>query len=142
MKFTINQESFSNILQKHLPVLPARTTLPILNSIRWEFSENKIEMHSTDLEITLVTETVVETEGEGAVAVPAKKLAEIIRELPAEPVLVILESNHRVKIQGAAGVYQIAGSDAAMVRLNSREFLPRTDGDTLYGPNHAFSPVM
>lgn len=113
MQFTISQESFSDILQYHLPVLPARTTLPILNSIKWDIGDGKIKMHSTDLEITLVTETSAKTEGDGSVAVPARKLSEIVRELPAESVTVTIESNFRVRIQGSTGVYQVAGSDAA-----------------------------
>ncbi len=113
MKFTISQEAFSHILQRHLPVLPARTTLPILNSIKWEAGDGKIRMHSTDLEITLVTETSAEVEGEGSVAVPARRLSDIVRELPVEPIVVTAESNFRVKVQGLTGLYQIAGSDSA-----------------------------
>ena len=68
-------------------------------------------MHSTDLEITLITETEIETENEGSIAVPARKLTEIVRELPHEPITVIVEDNYRLKLQGLTGFYQIAGSD-------------------------------
>lgn len=111
MKFTINQETFSEVLQQHLPVIPTRTTLPILNSIKWDVSDGKLKMHSTDLEITLLTETEVDSEIDGSVAVPARKLSEIVRELPREPIIVSVEDNFRIKLQGLTGNYSIAGSD-------------------------------
>ncbi|MBC8277859.1 MAG: DNA polymerase III subunit beta [FCB group bacterium] len=111
MKFTISQEAFSNALQRHIPVIPTRTTLPILNSIKWDVIDGKLRMHSTDLEITLITETEIEAESEGSIAVPARKLTEIVRELPHEPITVIVEDNFRLKLQGLTGFYQIAGSD-------------------------------
>ena len=111
MKFKISQEYFSETLQKHIPVIPTRTTLPILNSIKWDLSDGKLRMHSTDLEITLTTEIEVEVEQDGSVAVPARKLTEIIRELPQEEISVTVEDNFRIKVQGASGHYQIAGSD-------------------------------
>lgn len=111
MKFTINQENFSEILQQHLPVLPNRTTIPILNSLKWDLSNGKLRMHSTDLEISLITEIEVESEDEGSIAVPAKKLSEIVRELASEPVTVETDDNFRVKLKGESGVYKIAGSN-------------------------------
>ena len=111
MKFTINQDLFSEVLQKHIPVIPARTTLPILNSIKWDLADGKLKMHSTDLEITLVTDTEVDMEEAGSVAVPARKLSEIVRELPKEPISVSVEENFRIKIQGLTGFYHLAGSD-------------------------------
>jgi DNA polymerase-3 subunit beta len=111
MKFTINQDKFSEILQQHLPVLPARTSLPILNSVKWDIKNQKLRMHSTDLEITLITECEVESDADGSVAVPARKISEIVRELPNEPISVFIEDNFRVKLQGYKGFYQVAGSD-------------------------------
>lgn len=113
MKFTIDQEIFSGLLQQHLPVIPPRSALPILNSIRWELGKGRLKIHSTDLEISLITESDVESEGEGSVAVPAKKISEIVHELPNEPVSVEIEDNFRVKIRGVSGIYQVAGSDSA-----------------------------
>lgn len=111
MKFIINQEVFSDILQQHLPVLPARTTIPILNSLKWDLDGRKLRMHSTDLEISLITEVEVDSEDGGAVAVPAKKLSEIVRELSGEPVTVEIDEKFRIKLYSLAGVYQIAGSN-------------------------------
>lgn len=113
MKFTIDQEIFSELLQQHLLVIPPRSALPILNSIRWELSGRTLKIHSTDLEISLLTEADVESEGEGSVAVPAKKISEIVRELPDEPINVTIEDNFRVKIRGISGLYQVSGSDPA-----------------------------
>jgi DNA polymerase-3 subunit beta len=68
-------------------------------------------MHSTDLEISLITETEVDCDETGAVAIPAKKLSEIVRELPNQPLTVKIEDEHRIILQGQTGIYQIAGSD-------------------------------
>ena len=111
MKFTINQENFSDILQQHIPVLPNRTTIPILNSLKWDLKGGKLRMHSTDLEISLVTEIEVDSDDEGSIAVPAKKLSEIVRELASEPVTVEIDDNFRVKLHGVSGVYKVAGSN-------------------------------
>ena len=112
IKFTVNQESFSDILQCHLPVIPSRTTLPILNSLCWRISEGKLSIHSTDLEISLMTEISVESEGSGDIVIPAKKIFDIIHELPPGNITITIEDNYRVIIEGLTGVYRIAGGDS------------------------------
>ena len=111
MKFTINQDIFSDLLQQHLPVIPVRSAMPILNSLKWDIISGKLRIYSTDLEISLLTEIEVESDGNGAVAVPARKLSEIIRELPNEPITVNIEESFRVIIHSTTGQYQIPGSD-------------------------------
>jgi len=112
MKFVINQDAFSDILSQHVPVLPTRTTIPILNSLKWDLKNGKLRMHSTDLEISLITQVDVESEDEGSIAVPAKKLSEIVRELRNEPITVETDENNRVVLKGGTGEYKVAGSSS------------------------------
>ena len=112
MKFSISQDTFSEVLQKHIPVLPVRTTLPILNSMKLDIQDSRMNLHSTDLEITLITNTEVVSEGTGSATVPARKLSEIVRELPSEMIEVEIDDNHQFTVNCSTGVYKISGSDA------------------------------
>ena len=122
--FSIDQELFSNVLQQHIPVIPSRSTLPILISMRWQITGDKLLIHSTDLEISLITISEVHSDEDGEAAVPARKVADIVRELPPEQINITLDESYRVNINSANGVYKIAGS-------NPDDFPAMPSSDTL-----------
>ena len=51
-----------------------------------EARDGKLTLSGTDLDISVSVSIEAEVEAEGSVTVPAKKFAEIARELPAAPV--------------------------------------------------------
>jgi len=117
MELTFEKDDLLRAVQVLQGVAGSRNTLPILSNIlvnaqAWtEQSERheQIEMSATDLEVGIrirVNGTIVEP---GSITIPARKIAEIIRELPPSVVKIITTANDRVEIECERGVYTIIG---------------------------------
>ncbi|MFA7331778.1 MAG: DNA polymerase III subunit beta [Candidatus Delongbacteria bacterium] len=108
MRFTVPQKEFLAQLQKLSAVVPSKTTHPMLNNILLHVEPDEARMTATDLEISLTTRMKVEG-GQGEdVAIPCKRLLEIVRELDERPVTVQTDRhNNGVEILSGQGVFQI-----------------------------------
>ena len=85
MKFSINREYLLKPLQQVAAVVEKRQTLPVLSNVLLEVSNGQLSMTGTDLELELVARLPLEGEFlEGETTVPAKKLVDIAKSLPAE----------------------------------------------------------
>lgn len=87
MKVTITRDNFHRGLSAVAATVPTRTTLPVLSNILVETAEERLRVRGTDLDISVTVQTPAEVERQGAITLPAKKLADIARELPDAPVL-------------------------------------------------------
>jgi len=109
MKFTVNRDQLSGKLQTILAVISTRTTLPILGNVLLKAEACQLSLAATDLDISLCCSVPAEVGGSGSTTVPARMLAEIVRELPDENVSFSV-SNHRMEIKSGRGVYRISGT--------------------------------
>ncbi len=107
MKFSLSKSKLSNCLQSILQVVPTKSTLPILTNILIEALENKLKISATDLDISISNTLDCSVAKKGAVALPAKILFEIIKELP-ESEITFESTNTRVEIKVPKGSYKIA----------------------------------
>ncbi|MCE1165262.1 MAG: DNA polymerase III subunit beta [Bacteroidetes bacterium] len=83
MKFSISADKFFNAVNKLNYVVPgsSHSTLPILSNIYFNLDGNSLNMVSTDLEAFIKTGIEVEGTENGAVAVPARKLLDLLKAL-------------------------------------------------------------
>ncbi len=86
MKFTITRDNLQQGLASVAASIPTRTTLPVLSNILIEADGAGVRMSGTDLDIAVSLQVAADVEEEGALTVPAKKLQELARELPENPV--------------------------------------------------------
>jgi len=107
MHFTVSKGVLQKGLQKVVGVIPTKTTIPILENVLLDLQGNKLQITGTDLEICISTDIPVNGEIDGACAVPAKSLNEILRELPEVPVDVQLEDGNKVSIRTKNGLYKL-----------------------------------
>ena len=82
MKFTITREQFQEGLQAVAASVPTKTTLPVLSNILIEAYRDGVRLSGTDLDIAVSTMVPASVDQEGSITVPARKLAEIVREFP------------------------------------------------------------
>lgn len=79
----------STVLLRHLQsisgVLSTSNTLPILDNFLFEISDNQLTISASDLETTMRTSMEVESNGEGKIAIPAKLLLDVLKNLPDQP---------------------------------------------------------
>ena len=124
LKISVPREELTRQLGVVSRAASARTTVQVLAGILLRAEGGRLELAATDMEISLRSSLEAEVGSEGAVVVPSKLLADLVRLLPAEEVSI----EHR----SGEGVVEIV-SGAASYRLhtyNAEDFprLPETTG--------------
>src|SRR5438270_3731479 len=109
MRFTITREKLQEGLSAVAGTGPAKTTLPVLANILIETTDKGIRLSGTDLDIAVSTEVIADVDAQGAITIPAKKLAEIARELPPSPVKVAAAGEQRVTLDCGRAHFKILG---------------------------------
>ena len=88
MKFTITRQNLHNGLASVSSSIPSKTTLPVLSNILFETTDDGVWMSGTDLDVSVRVKIPAEIEEAGKLTAPGKKMSEIVRELPDQPVQV------------------------------------------------------
>jgi DNA polymerase-3 subunit beta len=109
MKFTITREKLQEGLVAVAASVPAKTTLPVLSNILVEAIKDGIRLSGTDLDIAVSTLVPAEVDAEGAVTLPAKKLLEIVRELPSAAIRVTAAGEQRVNLECGRSRFKLLG---------------------------------
>ena len=126
MKLTIEKKVLLDKLNLVQGIAERRATMPILSHILVKCSENRVDITATDLETTLSTWTEAEVEKQSSMAIPARKLYEIIKELPDGQIQMEEIKNNWVELKTSSGSYKIAGlpgEDFPMLpEMQSEEF--------------------
>ena len=109
MKFTITRERLHEGLTAVAPSVPTKTTLPVLSNILLEAGEGGVRLSGTDLDIAVSMMVPAEVDAEGAVTIPAKKLLEIVRELPNAGIRVTGTGEQRVSLECGRSRFKLLG---------------------------------
>ncbi len=91
MKISVTKENLLHAVNALNSIVPAKSTMPILYNILLEASkepEGKLRMIGTDLDISLSVSIAATVTENGGLTIPAKKLGEIVRELPNSPITI------------------------------------------------------
>ena len=83
MKFSLSQPELSRLAALAGNVVPGKSTLPILSTLLIRAEKDGITIAATDLDISIQLKAEAVVEKPGAVAVPARRFAEIVRKLEA-----------------------------------------------------------
>lgn len=84
LAFSINREKFLQGLSRVQNIVERKNTVPILSNVLLDGTGEKLKLLATDMEVGLSGYLEAATKSEGAVTISARKLFEIIKELPAE----------------------------------------------------------
>ena len=109
MKFTITREQFQEGLQAVAGSVPTKTTLPVLSNILVEATHDGVRLSGTDLDIAVSTTVPASVDQEGSITVPARKLAEIVRELPNASIRITASGEQRVTIECGRSKFRLLG---------------------------------
>lgn len=111
MNFEIHKKEFLKGLSLMQSVAGRKTTLPILSHILIEGEKNSIYLTGTDLETGIRQELTATIQQGGKASISAKKLYEIVRELPEEMIHIKKKENHWITLQCGKSVFNLAGLD-------------------------------
>jgi len=100
MKISVVKDNLLQAVSAISPVVPTKSTMPVLYNILLEADEEdggSLRLLATDLDISLSYRIKATVAKAGSITIPARKLGEILRELPNAPVTVE-QVGERVKI--------------------------------------------
>ena len=112
MKFIVSSTYLLKQLQVLGGVINNSNTLPILDNFLFELEHSKLTVSASDLETTMASTLVVESESEGSVAIPAKLLLETLKTFPEQPLTFVIEENNTIEISSNHGKYALAYASA------------------------------
>jgi len=88
-----------------------KTTLPILSHVLMEADKDSLYLTGTDLETGIREGLPANVLQEGKASVSAKKLYEIVRELPDETIHIEKKENHWITLKCGKSTFNLAGLD-------------------------------
>lgn len=119
MNFIVSSTNLLRHLQSISGVLSTSNTLPILDNFLFNISDSQLIISASDLETTMQTTMEVEATESGKVAIPAKMLLDVLKNLPDQPCTFKIDpASYGVEI-----VYD--NGKSKMVGFNGEEF-PKT----------------
>ncbi len=121
MNFVISSASLLKHLQGISGVLSTSNTLPILDNFLFEIADGRLTVSASDLETTMRTSMNVEAKEEGKIAIPAKLLLDVLKNLPDQP------CTFSVSMDNFAVEIAYDNGKSKMVGYNGDDF-PRTPG--------------
>ncbi|MEW5759076.1 MAG: DNA polymerase III subunit beta [Candidatus Omnitrophota bacterium] len=99
MKFDVDKVILQNSIQKVVNVINPKSSLPVLSNILIETIKDRLSLIATDLDIGISCEIPVNVGEEGAITIPAKRFADIVRELPDGKILISVKRNNTVSVE-------------------------------------------
>ncbi len=112
MKIKITREILLPILQAANNVVERRQSLPILSNVLIVAGDEGIQVTATDMEVELVSLIHNPVTEKGSAALPARKLFDICRALPAESEMTIEASGAKAKIASGRSRFLLAAMSA------------------------------
>jgi len=109
MEVILDRDAFLKGLQMVQNIVEPRQTLPILANVLLETEEGSIRLTATDLEVGARVSIPARVMGKGAITVGARKLAEIVKELPAAAVALKVGDNAGVSLRCGGVTYKLVG---------------------------------
>jgi DNA polymerase-3 subunit beta len=118
MKLTIGKGELLTGLTRIQSIVDKRNSMPILANVLLEAKAGKkgapgaLHLAATDLEVGIRGSHEAQVDTEGSLTASAKKLFEIVRELPEEPIELEATSNSYLTIQCQRSKFKLAGTAA------------------------------
>ncbi|MBI2205489.1 MAG: DNA polymerase III subunit beta [Candidatus Rokubacteria bacterium] len=109
MEVILDRDQFLKGLQMVQNIVEPRQTLPILANVLVQADGDVIHLTATDLEVGARVSVPARVPGKGAVTVSARKLVEIVKELPAAALALKVGENAAVSIRCGGASYKLVG---------------------------------
>jgi DNA polymerase-3 subunit beta len=123
MEVHVDRDAFLRGLQMAHNVVEPRQTLPVLANVLLEAQGDTLRMTATDLEVSVRVTGPAKVVKPGTITISARKLMEIVKELPSAPLALKVQENAWVALRCAGASYRLVG-------LTPEEFPAVGDGAT------------
>lgn len=114
MKLELLQENLRSALALVGRVAPSRVTLPVLANVLLKANGAGLQVSACDLTTSITVKIGCKTGDEGAITLPAKRLAEVVGLMPAERMSIdVAYSTQTATLKGSKAKTSIKGIEAA-----------------------------
>lgn len=112
MKFSAFISPLQSAINKTIPAIPAKSTLPILEHFEFRLNGDTLTITATDQDISIRSTLTVSGSIDGSILVPARKFNDIIKSLHDFSVIYFEVSDYNVTISTDSGKYSFKGLDS------------------------------
>lgn len=121
MKFNVPSKTLYNYVSSVSKVINSKNALAILNNFLFTLDGNLLTITASDLENTLTARVpVTEAEGEGKFCIEARRLVDLLKEMPDQGITFEIDNNLAVEITYPSGNY-------SLIALNGNEYPSNKD---------------
>jgi DNA polymerase-3 subunit beta len=113
MKASVSQEKLAHGLNLVSRAVAARSTLPVLGNVLIASDDGRIRLSATNLELGITCWIPARIEQQGSTTVPARTFSDLVSTLPAEQVLLNLDTRTQtLNVRGGTSTNDIKCIDA------------------------------
>ncbi len=112
MELRIDRAELLTELAPMQGVVERKSTIPVLSHLLLRVRDGKLHLAATDLDVSLTSWCEADAQSEGAVAVQARKLVEIVRAMAGDQIHLALEDGNQLRIRSGASDFRIHGLSA------------------------------
>lgn len=109
MEFKVSREELKNALAWTQNVVERKTTKPILSNALIEAGDQALKISGTDLEVGVQVEVAIQGKKPGRLAIPAKNLYDIVREIRSEDISFKQKDGQWLEILSGRSKFKVAG---------------------------------
>lgn len=109
MKVKIVKNDLLSLISKTQNIVEKRNTMPVLINVLLDAQKDRLKVFATNLEVSLTNEMKAEVIAPGKVAVSAKNLFDIIKEMPDGIIQLEKQENNWLKLTQGKSVFNIVG---------------------------------
>jgi DNA polymerase-3 subunit beta len=112
MNIQIERDILLRAIQLVQNIVEPRQTLPILSNVLIEAREDVMHIAATDLEVGVRVEIPATVQQAGNVTLSARKLLEIVKELPSRPMELLVQEHAWVLLRCGSASFKLVGLPA------------------------------
>ena len=112
MKLKIEKKDLVNLLSKTQNIVEKRNTMPVLVNVLFEAKKDMLKVFATDLEVSLTDQATAEIKEDGLLAINARNLFDIVKELSDGPIHLTKNKNNRLEIKQNKSIFNLVGISA------------------------------
>lgn len=109
MKAVISKIDLVNLIGKIQSIVAAKPAIPILSNVLIEAMDDQLIISATDLTVSMRCYVEAKVVEEGAIALPARRFFQLVRELTAPQVKISAQTNEIAEITTGTSVFKING---------------------------------
>jgi len=109
VELKIGRKALVEALETISSVVSSRPTLPILGNVLMDVRKKEAILTATDLEVGIVISLEAQIRGEGKLTIPAKKLLDVVREMPGDEIHAESDSAARLLLKAGSAEIKLLG---------------------------------